>query len=352
MLPTELGAHEVLGPVRHDDVEQVPGQERDRPRDGEAAVPACAAPGTRRSRGGARTPRASPGPVRRVPARGRSSQPRDAPPSGSEPGVRAGCDGAHGRNAGPPEAAEGGHRTVARWGRRRGGRSIRHDERSRPGAAAGPRSSRTLSGVCSRTIVVATCAGTRRRRQQRDHDHGEEGRAAPSRRPAGASSAPAQPAWAWSSRVSSTAAPASSPPTDHPGDRADVGQPPPPDAQHQQRAERRGGQRERQPDRPGRRPARRSAASTQRHRRPRRPRRAGTTAPRRAGGQPTAAEHVLAEHPGHRDRQPARGGEERRERAGRHQRGQQRRRRARRPSVRAAPARRCRSRPAATRSGA
>ena len=41
------------------------------------------------------------------------------------------------------------------------------------------------------------------------------------------------------------------PPTSQPGERADVGQPAPPDAEHQQRAERRRGHRERQADGPG-----------------------------------------------------------------------------------------------------
>ena len=65
-----------------------------------------------------------------------------------------------------------------------------------------------------------------------------------------ASSAAVQPLWVFSSSVSTTAPPDSSPPTSSPAIAPDVGEPSPPDAEHDQRAERARRDGERQPDGP------------------------------------------------------------------------------------------------------
>ena len=99
-----------------------------------------------------------------------------------------------------------------------------------------------------------------------------------STRPAGEISVPAHPVRVPSTSVSTTAAPDEAAADEHPGDRAGIGQPPPPDAEHQQRAERRRGEGERQPDRPRDADPLGRTASDERVRRPRRRPRPGTPA--------------------------------------------------------------------------
>ena len=107
--------------------------------------------------------------------------------------------------------------------------------------------------------MVANASGTRPGGRLAQQDADPAGRAgAPTQRPA-------------------TAAPEPSAADEQPGDGADVGEAAPPDAEHQQRAERRRGHREGQPDRAGDADVGgRRAPATQRHdARPRR-RRPGT----------------------------------------------------------------------------
>ena len=215
--------------------------------------------------------------------------------SGPQVGVRAtgGCDQRRSRCR---RTARNARRTVARH------------------SGCGPRSSATASGVCSRTIDRDTCAGqpvlasagrrrpSSRRPAARVHAAGWASRA---RGPARSRRA--------SSRVEHDGARRKPAADQQPGDRADVGEPAPPDAEHQQRAERRGGHRERQPDRAARR--RRLGASTAST--------SGTTTattaadPERATPAEPPAHHVLADHAGDRDGQAGGRRQERRERAGR-----------------------------------
>ena len=126
-------------------------------------------------------------------------------------------------------------------------RSVRRDERSGWSRGSGP-ASRT-SGACRRTMVRATSAGVRCRVSQRADHHDREGDRHGERRRAAPSSAPPQPGCGPTMAVPSTAALARPPPTASPAERTDVGEPAPPDAEHEQRAERRGRDPEGQPDR-------------------------------------------------------------------------------------------------------
>ena len=125
------------------------------------------------------------------------------------------------------------------------------------------------------------------------------------------------------------------------GRRADVGQPAPPDAEHQQRAEARRGDRERQPDDPRHVHVRDVERQHHRHDRG------------QHGGQPEVAhraaaavgvQHVGEDHPGDAGEQAGRGGQEGGERARGDQRAEQLARDGRRrapPRAAAAPRRRC-----------
>ena len=117
----------------------------------------------------------------------------------------------------------------------------------------------------------------------------------------------------------------------HPGGRAEVGQPAPPDAEHQQRAEARRRDREGQPDHL--RDVQSGHVQRQHHRHDRRRHRGEPEVADRA-----AAEHVGGEHPGDAGEQPGRGGQERGERAGRDQRAEQLARSGRRRAPRRAAA--------------
>ena len=119
-----------------------------------------------------------------------------------------------------------------------------------PDARAQPRSSATASGVCSRTMNRCTWAGTRERVASEtptmvpnasgtDHAAGWPSRTATQPRGVGAAEGVDHP----------DARPDE--PDGQPGQGADVGEAAPPDAEHQQRAERGGGHRERQSHGPG-----------------------------------------------------------------------------------------------------
>ena len=166
----------------------------------------------------------------------------------------------------------------------------------------------TASGVCSRTRERAVWPGTRSRvsRETRiivanasgtDHAAGW------------ATSAANQPPVRSVTRLSTTATPESAPADEQSGERADVGQPAPPDAQHQQGAERGGGQGEGQPDdrRDG------DAAHHERQEQGYDDRHHRGDAERGHALEPLA-DDVLADHAGDRDGQPRRRGQERGER--------------------------------------
>ena len=147
------------------------------------------------------------------------------------------------------------HRPHGGLPRRRGGATRRAgdrvcDERSSAAATSGqPRSSWTASGVCSRTMNRSACGG-RRSRVSRRPPPSSRTRPARSTPPAGRAARRAQPGrWRRSSSVQHDGGAGAEPADQQPGDGAGGGEPAPPDAEHEQRAERRGGHRERQADR-------------------------------------------------------------------------------------------------------
>ena len=311
MLPTTLRAHEVVRPDRHDDVEQVPGQERDGRRE-------------RRSRGSACRSSANSG--GRVQLRRRRDG-RSAGATRLAVWVRTrvtssgGVIARHRRSGTGAASRRGACRCARSSGRRPSRRAVEFVRRAVGRGAVSRGRASTASGVCSRTMNRPACAGTRCRVSQRDHDHrGERAAARPGRRLAEQHGDPAGGVRSVHAACRADGGARAEPADEQPGDRADVGQAAPPDAEHQQRAERRRGHREGEADGAGDADvAGRRSASSAAGRRPRRRRRPGTRS-RRAVAAPTSADHVLAEHAGDRDGQPGRGGQERRERAGRHQR--------------------------------
>ena len=146
-----------------------------------------------------------------------------------------------------------------------------------------PRSSSTASGVCSRTMKVVTCADRRCRREQGPDHHGQErGRHRPGGRLGQQSGDPG--AVAVGEERAHHGGPREQAAHQQAGDRPHVGEPRPPDPEHQQRAERGGGHGERQPHRGGHADVRRRARPGRRGSPPRPPPRPGRRRPLAATG--------------------------------------------------------------------
>ena len=171
MLPTTLVLMKSRAQLRHDDVQQVPGQERDGPGDDEAAVAprssGNSARGVQLVVDGSCLRRAcsvvvGSSRVTSLEAR-RSAAAGDAPSHArSPPRQRAGS--ASGQVVDRRAAAIASGRLVRR------AVSVWHAT----SAVSRGRAS-TASGVCSRTMVARRAAGTASRVRQQTHDHGREG---------------------------------------------------------------------------------------------------------------------------------------------------------------------------------
>ena len=339
MLPKSLVSMKSSAQHRHHDVEQVPGQEGDRPREREAAV---AASQLAELGGGVEAfvhlvlhAWWSVGvghcelPLRARPGRGLGRRMTD-----------------HGRKAVPSAAGVRSLRTAGRaavgWTVGRVRRTVSRPQPSTIRRTTRPRSSATLSGVCSRTMSSRRAPGRVTASAARPRPSSGTP-AAPSTRPAGRAGRPASPVRRRRAGCRGRRRRTSSPPTSMPATApTSVSRrhqmPSTISGQNVEAAKANASPTARATPTPSVSSASSSGSDT------------ATTAPiwkertppsRRPHARP--AQHVLAEHAGDRDRQPARGRQERGERAGRGQRGQQRAGDALRPSVRAAPARRCRS---------
>ena len=205
----------------------------------------------------------------------------------------------------------------------RTGRRGRRNRRGGPGPALGARAvpvaqrcgcRRSASGACRRSIMAPTSGGARRR--VASDTTTITANASGTVHAAGwATSVAGQPYSGGPSTVTSTAARRAAA-GQHPGGRAAGGQPAPPDAQHQQRAEARRGDREREPDHLRHVEARDVQRQHDRHHP------AMIVASRKSRTEPRP-EHVGRDDPGDAGEQPRRAGQERGERAGRDERGEQ-----------------------------